>query len=61
MTQPTDNRRVPGRQPRLLDLFCCQGGAGKGRRAGCTRGCRRTQHLGRAALAMLAPVLGVAA
>ncbi|MFF3147174.1 SAM-dependent methyltransferase [Streptomyces sp. NPDC057927] len=30
MTQPTDNRRVPGRRPRLLDLFCCQGGAGKG-------------------------------
>ncbi|MER5924208.1 hypothetical protein [Streptomyces mirabilis] len=40
MTQPTDNRRVPGRRPRLLDLFCCQGGA---------------------ALAMLVPVLGVAA
>ncbi|MFD7482548.1 DNA cytosine methyltransferase [Streptomyces mirabilis] len=30
MTQPTDIRRVPGRRPRLLDLFCCQGGAAKG-------------------------------
>jgi DNA (cytosine-5)-methyltransferase 1 len=30
MTQPTHVRRVPGRRPRLLDLFCCQGGAGKG-------------------------------
>jgi DNA (cytosine-5)-methyltransferase 1 len=30
MTQPTDIRRVRGRRPRLLDLFCCQGGAGKG-------------------------------
>ncbi|MFF0028923.1 DNA cytosine methyltransferase [Streptomyces avermitilis] len=30
MTQPTDIRRVRGRWPRLLDLFCCQGGAAKG-------------------------------
>jgi DNA (cytosine-5)-methyltransferase 1 len=30
MTQPTDIGRVPGRRPRLLDLFCKQGGAGKG-------------------------------
>ncbi|MFJ4274978.1 SAM-dependent methyltransferase [Streptomyces coelicoflavus] len=30
MTQPTVFRRVRGRRPRLLDLFCCQGGAGKG-------------------------------
>lgn len=30
MTQPTLVRRVPGRRPRLLDLFCCQGGAAKG-------------------------------
>ncbi|MFE7232509.1 SAM-dependent methyltransferase [Streptomyces sp. NPDC057596] len=30
MTQPTDIRRVRGRRPRLLDLFCCQGGAAKG-------------------------------
>ncbi|GLW45154.1 hypothetical protein Stsp02_08160 [Streptomyces sp. NBRC 14336] len=30
MTQPTIFRRVHGRRPRLLDLFCCQGGAGKG-------------------------------
>lgn len=30
MTQPTPIRRVPGRRPRLLDLYCCQGGAGKG-------------------------------
>jgi DNA (cytosine-5)-methyltransferase 1 len=30
MTQPTAIRRVPGRRPRLLDLYCCQGGAGKG-------------------------------
>ncbi|MFJ7965779.1 SAM-dependent methyltransferase [Streptomyces sp. NPDC096324] len=30
MTQPTSIRRVRGRRPRLLDLFCCQGGAGKG-------------------------------
>ncbi|MFF5854338.1 SAM-dependent methyltransferase [Streptomyces sp. NPDC012751] len=30
MTQPTLIRRVPGRRPRLLDLFCCQGGAAKG-------------------------------
>ncbi|MEV6807321.1 SAM-dependent methyltransferase [Streptomyces sp. NPDC051132] len=30
MTQPTPIRRVPGRRPRLLDLFCCQGGAAKG-------------------------------
>ncbi|WP_371791503.1 SAM-dependent methyltransferase [Streptomyces sp. NBC_01471] len=29
MTQPTPIRRVPDR-PRLLDAFCCQGGAGKG-------------------------------
>ncbi|MGW3913111.1 SAM-dependent methyltransferase [Streptomyces sp. NPDC005070] len=30
MTEHTDIRRVRGRRPRLLDLFCCQGGAGKG-------------------------------
>ncbi|MET9434420.1 SAM-dependent methyltransferase [Streptomyces sp. NPDC006551] len=30
MTQPTPIRRVRGRRPRLLDLFCCQGGAAKG-------------------------------
>ncbi|WP_329300912.1 SAM-dependent methyltransferase [Streptomyces sp. NBC_00659] len=30
MTQPTDIRRVRGLRPRLLDLFCCQGGAAKG-------------------------------
>jgi DNA (cytosine-5)-methyltransferase 1 len=30
MTQPTTIRRVRGRRPRLLDLFCCQGGAAKG-------------------------------
>ena len=30
MTQPTTIRRVRGRRPRVLDLFCCQGGAGKG-------------------------------
>ncbi|MFD8419073.1 SAM-dependent methyltransferase [Streptomyces sp. NPDC059668] len=30
MTQPTHVRRARGRRPRLLDLFCCQGGAGKG-------------------------------
>ncbi|MEU5756344.1 SAM-dependent methyltransferase [Streptomyces sp. NPDC047829] len=30
MTQPTVFRRVRGHRPRLLDLFCCQGGAGKG-------------------------------
>ncbi|MFJ8463081.1 methyltransferase domain-containing protein [Streptomyces swartbergensis] len=30
MTQPTDIRRVRGHQPTLLDLYCCQGGAGKG-------------------------------
>ncbi|MGJ5754823.1 DNA (cytosine-5)-methyltransferase 1 [Streptomyces puniciscabiei] len=30
MTQPTDIRRVRGHRPRLLDLFCCQGGAAKG-------------------------------
>ncbi|MGA5290546.1 SAM-dependent methyltransferase [Streptomyces pseudogriseolus] len=30
MTHPTDIRRVAGRRPRLLDLFCCQGGAAKG-------------------------------
>ncbi|MFJ1944397.1 SAM-dependent methyltransferase [[Kitasatospora] papulosa] len=30
MTQPVPIRRVPGYRPRLLDLFCCQGGAAKG-------------------------------
>ena len=30
MTQPATIRRVRGRRPRLLDLFCCQGGAAKG-------------------------------
>ncbi|MFJ8060829.1 SAM-dependent methyltransferase [Streptomyces sp. NPDC096142] len=30
MTHPTDIRRASRRRPRLLDLFCCQGGAGKG-------------------------------
>ncbi|WAE65258.1 SAM-dependent methyltransferase [Streptomyces cavourensis] len=30
MTQPTPIRRDPARRPRLLDLFCCQGGAAKG-------------------------------
>ncbi|MGX1222951.1 SAM-dependent methyltransferase [Streptomyces ambofaciens] len=30
MTQPTAFRRVRGRRPRLLDLYCCQGGAAKG-------------------------------
>ncbi|MFH9671254.1 SAM-dependent methyltransferase [Streptomyces sp. NPDC017405] len=30
MAQPTPIRRVPGHRPRLLDLFCCQGGAAKG-------------------------------
>ncbi|MFI0513110.1 SAM-dependent methyltransferase [Streptomyces sp. WSLK1-5] len=30
MTQPTDIRRVDGRRPTLLDLYCCQGGAAKG-------------------------------
>ncbi|MFF4980434.1 SAM-dependent methyltransferase [Streptomyces sp. NPDC001046] len=30
MTQPITIRRVHGRRPRLLDLFCCQGGAAKG-------------------------------
>ncbi|MFF1323863.1 SAM-dependent methyltransferase [Streptomyces chartreusis] len=30
MTQPTDIRRVRSRRPRLLDLYCCQGGAAKG-------------------------------
>jgi hypothetical protein len=30
MTQPTAFRRVPGRRPRLLDAYCCQGGASKG-------------------------------
>ncbi|MGA5424586.1 class I SAM-dependent methyltransferase [Streptomyces lavendulocolor] len=30
MTQPAMIRRVRGRRPRLLDLFCCQGGAAKG-------------------------------
>ncbi|MFH8742095.1 hypothetical protein ACH4GG_12910 [Streptomyces albidoflavus] len=27
MTQPTPIRRVAGSRPRLLDAFCCQGGA----------------------------------
>ncbi len=30
MTELTAMRRAPGRRPRLLDLFCCQGGAAKG-------------------------------
>ncbi len=30
MTQPATFRRVHGRRPRLLDLYCCQGGAAKG-------------------------------
>ncbi|MGA5705834.1 SAM-dependent methyltransferase [Streptomyces cellulosae] len=30
MTELTAMRRVAGRRPRLLDLFCCQGGAAKG-------------------------------
>ncbi|MFE7036365.1 class I SAM-dependent methyltransferase [Streptomyces sp. NPDC057621] len=30
MTQLTDIRRVRGYRPRLLDLFCCQGGGAKG-------------------------------
>jgi DNA (cytosine-5)-methyltransferase 1 len=30
MTQPAPFRRVRGHRPTLLDLFCCQGGAGKG-------------------------------
>ncbi|WP_086724665.1 DNA cytosine methyltransferase [Streptomyces sp. NRRL B-24085] len=30
MTQPTDIRRVRGHRTRLLDLYCCQGGAAKG-------------------------------
>ncbi len=30
MTQPTDIRHRTGQLPRLLDLFCCQGGAAKG-------------------------------
>ncbi|MEU2559417.1 SAM-dependent methyltransferase [Streptomyces longispororuber] len=30
MTHPTVIRRVHGYRPRLLDLFCCQGGAAKG-------------------------------
>ncbi|MFG2614433.1 class I SAM-dependent methyltransferase [Streptomyces anulatus] len=30
MTQPTSIRRDHTRRPRLLDLFCCQGGAAKG-------------------------------
>ncbi|MET8447419.1 class I SAM-dependent methyltransferase [Streptomyces sp. NPDC005209] len=30
MTHPTDIRRAGGRRPRLLDLYCCQGGAAKG-------------------------------
>ncbi|MGW2837118.1 DNA methylase [Streptomyces sp. NPDC001493] len=35
MTQPVLIRRVPGHRPRLLDLFCCAGGAATGyQRAG---------------------------
>ncbi|MFJ2009863.1 DNA methylase [Streptomyces globisporus] len=30
MTQPVPIRRVPGHWPRLLDLFCCAGGAAMG-------------------------------
>ncbi|MFD9999832.1 methyltransferase domain-containing protein [[Kitasatospora] papulosa] len=30
MTQPVLIRRGPGHRPRLLDLYCCQGGAAKG-------------------------------
>ncbi|MEE1777675.1 DNA cytosine methyltransferase [Streptomyces sp. NPDC049952] len=30
MTQPVPIRRAPGHQPRLLDLFCCAGGAAMG-------------------------------
>ncbi|MCI3276288.1 SAM-dependent methyltransferase [Streptomyces cylindrosporus] len=30
MTQPTDIRHRSGQLPRLLDAFCCQGGAGMG-------------------------------
>ncbi|MGW3420455.1 SAM-dependent methyltransferase [Streptomyces phaeochromogenes] len=30
MTQPVPIRRTRGARPRLLDAFCCQGGAGKG-------------------------------
>ncbi|MEV6178408.1 class I SAM-dependent methyltransferase [Streptomyces sp. NPDC052015] len=30
MTQPTDIRHRAGELPRLLDLFCCQGGAARG-------------------------------
>ncbi|MFE5193405.1 SAM-dependent methyltransferase [Streptomyces sp. NPDC056601] len=30
MAQPTDNRPRSGLRPRLLDAFCCQGGAGMG-------------------------------
>ncbi|MEU2976624.1 DNA methylase [Streptomyces hirsutus] len=30
MTQPTTIRRAVGPRPRLLDLFCCSGGAGTG-------------------------------
>ncbi|MGQ4453942.1 DNA methylase [[Kitasatospora] papulosa] len=30
MTQPVPIRRVPGHRPRLLDLFCCAGGAAMG-------------------------------
>ncbi|MGW0840175.1 SAM-dependent methyltransferase [Streptomyces sp. NPDC002787] len=30
MTQTTVIRRAHGRRPRLVDLFCCQGGAAKG-------------------------------
>ena len=30
MTQPATIRRVRGHRPRLLDLYCCQGGAAKG-------------------------------
>ncbi|WP_420711475.1 hypothetical protein [Streptomyces sp. NRRL F-3307] len=43
MTQPTLIRRVCGRRPRLLDLFCCPGGLAKGYAA----------HLGAAFLASL--------
>ncbi|MFI0812758.1 class I SAM-dependent methyltransferase [Streptomyces echinatus] len=30
MTHPTPFRRARGRRPRLLDLYCCQGGAARG-------------------------------
>lgn len=64
MTQPTFIRRVVGRRPRLLDLFCCQGGAGKNYddagfdMTGVAKG---PQPRYRAALAHLAPALEVAA